>query len=286
MLSGLPQTTLKHLRQNAEGVFLYLENMTKNVSGFFSRTELLMGSDFMDRIGRVRVIVFGVGGVGSWCVESLVRSGVQHITIVDCDVVSITNVNRQLMATSRTVGMVKVDALKSHLLEINPDVNVVALQRVYNKENAGEFCLESYDYIVDAIDSLKDKISLILHATQLMRENPRMKFFSSMGAALRTNPFAVSKAEFWEVKGDPLARMLRKRFKSMGEYPSHKFTCVYSTELPRENKGDAVPEDAPLGLGTQKHINGTMPHVTIMFGTALAGLIVNDIDNLLTSQDA
>ncbi len=249
---------------------------------FFGRTELLMGSDFMRRIGEVRVIVLGVGGVGSWCVESLVRSGVRHITLVDCDVVSATNVNRQLMATSRTVGQVKVEALKAHLLEINPAAEVTALQQVYSKEDAEAFRLETYDYIVDAIDSLKDKLALILHATRLMRENPAVTFFSSMGAALRTDPFAIRQAEFWEVKGDPLARMLRKRFKAMDEYPAHKFRCVYSTELPRENRGEAAPEAAPPGLSAKARTNGTMAHVTIMFGTALAGMIVNDIEKRLS----
>jgi tRNA A37 threonylcarbamoyladenosine dehydratase len=260
--------------------------MTKKEAGIFSRTELLMGSEFMRRMGEVRVIVLGVGGVGSWCVESLVRSGIGQITLVDCDVVSVTNVNRQLMATSKTVGMAKVEVLKQRLLDINPRVEVTCLQKVFQKENAEEFHLETYDYIVDAIDSLKDKLSLILHATRLMKECPHINFFSSMGAALRTDPFAISKAEFWEVTGDPLARMLRKRFKSMKEYPAHKFTCVYSTELPRENMGDEVEEVAPADLGAKARINGTMAHVTIMFGTALAGLVVNDIEKRMRAQKA
>ncbi len=257
--------------------------MIEKESSFFGRTELLMGGDFMNLIGQVRVIVFGVGGVGSWCVESLVRSGVRHIAIVDSDVVSPTNVNRQLMATSKTIGMAKVDALKKHLQEVNPNVEVDALQSVYSEESASEFGLETYDYIVDAIDSLKDKASLILHATRLMKESHRITFFSSMGAALRTNPFAIARAEFWDVKGDPLARMLRKRFRSMEEYPTHKFQCVYSTELPRENKGKVMADEIHLELGLKDRINGTVPHVTMMFGAALAGLVVNDVERRITA---
>jgi len=251
---------------------------------FFSRTELLMGPAFMDRIRQVRVIVLGVGGVGSWCAESLARSGVHHLTLVDSDVVCASNVNRQLMATSCTLGRPKVEVLKERLQEINPAMQVTALRQVYQQSSAPSFHLEEYDYIIDAIDSLKDKLCLILHATQLMKENPHISFFSSMGAALRTDPFAISKAEFWEVQGDPLARMLRKRFKSMRVYPAHKFLCVYSTELPRENALPSSPaeEPTPSDLPAKARINGTMAHVTIMFGTALAGLVVNDIERRLS----
>ena len=236
-----------------------------------------MGSDYMERIGGVRVIVFGVGGVGSWCVEALVRSGVRRITLVDSDRVCASNVNRQLMATSKTVGMLKVEVLKQRLLEINPAVEVEALPLVYQKETAVQFHLEQYDYIVDAIDSLKDKVSLILQATQLMREHRHVVFFSSMGAALRTNPLAVGSAEFWEVQGDPLARMLRKR-----EYPAHKFLCVYSTELPRENRGEPVAPESVGGPAAKARINGTMAPVTMAFGVSLAGLVVNDVEKKMS----
>lgn len=245
---------------------------------FFGRTELLMGGDYMRNLSRVRVIVFGVGGVGSWCVEALVRSGVGRITLVDSDQVCASNVNRQLMATSKTLGRLKVDVLKQRLLEINPAAEVEALPMVYQKETAEQFHLEQYDYIVDAIDSLKDKICLILQATRLMRECRHVTFFSSMGAALRIDPLAVSKAEFWEVQGDPLARMLRKRFKSMHEYPAHKFLCVYSTELPRENRGEAIAPESVGGPAAKARINGTMAAVTMTFGVVLASLVTADVE--------
>ena len=126
-------------------------------SAIFRRNELLLGGETMERIAQKRVIIFGVGGVGSWCAESLVRSGISRLTIVDSDCVSVTNINRQLMATTKTVGQVKVDALKERLLSINPKAEITALQQVFSEETAESFQLDTYDYIIDAIDSLKDK---------------------------------------------------------------------------------------------------------------------------------
>ena len=172
------------------------------------RTQLLLGKDNLEKLQSARVLLFGVGGVGSWCAEGLVRSGIRNITIVDSDQVCASNCNRQLMATSRTIGEVKVDALRQRLLEINPDANITAYQKVYNAETAEEFHMEEYDFIIDAIDSLKDKADLILRATALPNH---ITFVSSMGAALRRDPFMIRKAEFFKVKGDPLARALRKK---------------------------------------------------------------------------
>ena len=197
----------------------------------FRRSELLLGVDTIERIGQKRVIIFGVGGVGSWCAESLVRSGIRHLTIVDSDRVCITNINRQLMATTKTVGQVKVEVLKERLLSINPSADITALQKIFTQDTADEFEIGSYDYIIDAIDSLKDKALLILMATRT-----KAKFISSMGAALKLDPTRIKITEFWKVQGDPLARALRKKFKQLGEYPKRKFQCVYSDEL-LTNKG-------------------------------------------------
>ena len=138
--------------------------MNAREQAIFGRTELLLGEDVMQALSRMKVIIFGVGGVGSWCAEGLVRSGIKHLTIVDSDMVSITNVNRQLMATVKTVGQVKVEALKTRLLEINPDAEIEAVQAIYCDETADSFDLDSYDYVVDAVDSLKNKALLILRA--------------------------------------------------------------------------------------------------------------------------
>ena len=235
----------------------------------FRRSELLLGDEAMCRIGEKRVIIFGVGGVGSWCAESLVRSGIKHLTIVDSDRVCITNINRQLMATSKTVGQVKVEALKERLLSINPSAEINALQQIFTAETAESFDIGSYDYIIDAIDSLKDKALLILIATSpfLGGSEREVKFFSSMGAALKLDPTRIKIAEFWKVQGDPLARALRKRFKRDGQYPKRKFLCVYSDEL-LENKKPIDPEDKG---------NGTIAHITAIFGFMLAGLVIQDV---------
>ena len=235
----------------------------------FRRSELLLGDEAMSRVAEKRVIIFGVGGVGSWCAESLVRSGIRKLTIVDSDRVSITNINRQLMATTKTVGQVKVDALKERLLSINPSAEITAQQQIFTAETAESFELDTYDYIIDAIDSLKDKALLILMATSLpsLRGDKRgVQFFSSMGAALKLDPTRIKTAEFWKVQGDPLARALRKRFKSDGHYPKRKFQCVFSDEL-LENQKPIDPDDKG---------NGTIAHITAIFGFMLAGLVIQD----------
>jgi tRNA A37 threonylcarbamoyladenosine dehydratase len=227
----------------------------------FRRAELLFGDEGMSRIAEKRVIIFGVGGVGSWCAESLVRSGIRKLTIVDSDCVSVTNINRQLMATTKTVGQVKVDALKERLLTINPSAEITALQQVFNADSASQFGLEEYDYIIDAIDSLKDKALLILLACQT-----KAKLFSSMGAALKLDPTRIKTAEFWKVTGDPLARALRNRFKRDKQFPKRKFQCVFSDEL-LENKMPIDPDDKG---------NGSIVHITAIFGMMLAGLVIQD----------
>lgn len=221
----------------------------------FQRSELLLGAEAMSRIAEKRVIVFGVGGVGSWCAESLVRSGIKHLTIVDSDVVCTSNINRQLMATTETVGQVKVEVLKERLLSINPSAEITAIHEFFTAETAESFHLDTYDYIIDAIDSLKDKAHLILMACQT-----EATFFSSMGAALKLDPTHIKIAEFRKVQGDPLARVLRKKFKHEGQYPARKFLCVYSDEL-IEPKGEG---------------KGSLVHITAIFGHMLAGLVVQD----------
>ena len=258
----------------------------------FRRSELLLGNEAMERIARKRVIIFGVGGVGSWCAESLVRSGIRQLTIVDSDRVCITNINRQLMATTKTVGHVKVEALKERLLTINPQAEITALQRIFTQETSASFDIDSYDYIIDAIDSLKDKALLILMACQ-----SKARLFSSMGAALKMDPTRIRVTEFWKVKGDPLARALRKKFKSQEQFPKRKFQCVYSDEL-LTNRGhnatcgteQCMCPKAKMGPGdpsllnhewcsSKAQINGTMAHVTAIFGFMLAGLVLQDVAN-------
>ena len=252
--------------------------------GIFKRTELLVGGDTMDAISQKRVIVFGVGGVGSWCVESLVRSGIRKITIVDSDSVCITNINRQLMATTKTVGKPKVEVLKRRLLEINPRAEIDARQEIYSDQTADSFHLETYDYVIDAIDSLDNKASLIRRAC-----SSGATLFSSMGAALKMDPTKVSVAEFWKVRGCPLGAALRRKFKKSKKFPAKKFKCVYSEEL-LQNKGTCgdcgtaecvcrkqTTVDENDWHSAKVHTNGTMAHITAIFGFTLAGLVMEDI---------
>lgn len=232
----------------------------------FHRTERLLGPNGYNALTDKRVIIFGVGGVGSWCAESLIRTGIRHLTIVDCDKVSITNVNRQLMATTETVGRVKVEVMKERLLSINPKADITAIQCFYTVENADQFDLSGYDYIVDAIDSLQDKALLILNACRT-----KAGFYSSMGAALKMDPTRIQVAEFWNVKGCPLGAALRRKFKKMKLFPARKFKCVFSDEL-LTNKGESDEE-----LGFKAQINGSLSHITAIFGFTIAGLIVQDI---------
>lgn len=267
--------------------------------GIFNRAELLLGQDAMGRLKDLRVIILGVGGVGSWCAESLVRSGVGHLTIVDSDRVCVTNINRQAMATLKTVGQVKVDALRARLLDINPHVEIEALQRIYTADTAEEFPLDSYDYIIDAIDSLKDKALLILRATACRHA----RLFSSMGAALKMDPSRIAVDEFWKVKGDPLAAALRRKFKKSGQLPRRKFKCVYSDELLKnegQNRscgtGACMCPKATTGPGDPRllnhewcslkaQINGTLAHITAIFGFMLAGLVLKDVTDHMKNEN-
>lgn len=239
-----------------------------------SRSRLLLGDAAMQRLAGARVILFGVGGVGSWAAEALVRTGLGHITLVDSDRVSVSNINRQLPATVLTVGRLKVEAMRDHLLAINPDADVTVIPAAYTPATASMFNLADYDYVIDAIDSLQCKAALIMHATSLKN----VRLYSSMGAALKLDPTRVRVAEFWKVQGCPLARALRQRFKRTGMMPRRKFKCVYSDELV-SNLGTAVGTD--LG-GSQwdaakAAVNGSLLQCTGTFGFTLASLVVADL---------
>jgi tRNA A37 threonylcarbamoyladenosine dehydratase len=266
--------------------------------GLFQRTELLLGDDVMERIANARVIIFGIGGVGSWCAESLVRTGIRHLTIVDSDRVCMTNINRQLHATTKTVGAVKTEVLKQRLLEINPKAEITAIQRIYNEETSDSFDLASYHFVIDAIDSLGSKAHLIRTVT---RTNAVL--FSSMGASLKLDPTRIKVAEFWKVNGCPLGSALRKKIRK-GEKPAKKFLCVYSDELLQNRgqkatcgtekclcpKAEVGPGDPELvnheWCSMKAQINGTTAHITAIFGFTLAGLVVQAINSQQYTADS
>lgn len=255
--------------------------MTEQEQNIFQRTELLIGAEKLNLLHEAKVVIFGVGGVGSWCAESLIRSGIGHLTIVDSDEISLSNVNRQLHATTLTVDMPKVEVLKKRLLAINPDAEINARLEVYDEESAFRYSLDQYDVVIDAIDSLSNKMFLIQQATK-----SHAHFFSSMGAALKMDPTRIHVAEFWKVNGCPLAAALRRRLRK-GEKPSKKFLCVYSDEL-LSNEGEstakfhdpATAESAVHGQSVKATANGTFCHITAIFGMTLSGLAV---ESLITS---
>ena len=231
---------------------------------FFSRSEALLGEAAMKRLADARVLVVGVGGVGSWCAEALMRTGVGHITLVDDDAVAESNVNRQCPATAKTIGRPKVEAMAERLKEINPGCEVEAICARYPCSLFPIPC----SLIVDAIDSVDCKAELILGATEA-----GVPLVSSMGAALRLDPTKVKVTRFEKVEGDGLARALRQRFKKLERFPKAKFTCVWSveqpilnTETPRHREG--TENSASLCLCVKN--KGSLMPVTATFGMCLA----------------
>lgn len=244
------------------------------MDGIFDRAELLLGEEGMNRLEEARVIVFGVGGVGSWCAECLVRTGVGHLTIVDFDAVAPSNVNRQLMATVKTIGRPKVEVLAERLKDINPEVDLTVIRGLYDPVTASSFDLQDYEAVVDCIDSLRDKTLLILNATRA-----RVPLFSSMGAARKMDPTRIKVAEFGKVFGCPLARALRQRFKKEQTWPPRKFPCVFSDELVENigavgKPGEEADKDSPIRKGAP---NGSLMHITAIFGITLAGLVIKHL---------
>jgi tRNA A37 threonylcarbamoyladenosine dehydratase len=239
----------------------------------FARTELLLGSETMREIASKRVILFGVGGVGSWCAEGLIRSGITQLTIVDSDKVAVANINRQLPATTKTVGMLKVEVLRNRLIEINPNAQITSIPHIYCPESAESFQLGKYDYVIDAIDSLSNKLDLLCRASAT-----NAVVFSSMGAGLRLDPQKIRVAEFKKVRGCKLAYALRQKLKK-GETLKKPILCVYSEEINKNNGEDALANADENSSFRKARINGTMVQVTAVFGFTLSGLVIQDIVN-------
>lgn len=254
----------------------------------FHRSELLVGRAAMERLAATRVILFGLGGVGGWCAEALVRSGVGHLTLVDSDSVCVTNVNRQLQALPTNVGRYKVDELAARLRVIHPEVSLEPRRELFDATTRDTFALESYDYVLDAIDSLSPKLGLILLT---LRSGPTL--FSALGASAKLDPTRVRVGSIWDTRACPLARRIRRRLRHHGI--TADFQVVHSDEL-IENQGQAAacgtpgclcPKSAVDADGTtlpahewcsaKAFINGSMVPVTATFGMTLASLVIRDV---------
>ena len=237
-----------------------------NNSELFERTALLLGEDAMERLTHTRVALFGVGGVGGYALEALVRSGIRDVTVIDGDTVSVSNINRQIIATSHTVGRAKVEVAKERAEEINPDVSITALNMFFSKENADTIDFSSFDYVIDAIDTVSSKIELIMRAKEA-----GVPIISSMGAGNKLDPTAFEVSDIYKTSVCPLARVIRTELKKRGV---KSLKVVYSKEEPIK----AVASDP--GGATTRHSPGSIAFVPSVVGLIIAGEVLKDISGI------
>jgi len=233
----------------------------------FARTELLIGSEALKKLQGASVAVFGVGGVGSFAAEGLVRGGIGSIDIFDNDNVALSNLNRQLPALRSTVGMLKVEVMKQRLLDINPDLKINAYPVFFSKENAQTFDFTKYDYIVDAIDTVTSKLLLIEMATAA-----GVPIISSMGAGNKLDPTAFEVADIYQTSVDGLARVIRYECRKRG---IERLKVVYSKETPLKPKGPA-PVEAGSAI-KKRQVPGSISFVPSVAGLIIAGEVIKDI---------
>ena len=227
----------------------------------FSRFELLVGEDNIQKLNQSHVIVFGVGGVGGYVVEALVRSGIGHITIVDNDVVSLSNLNRQIIATQETIGQKKVDVMKKRILSIHPECDVTTLDMFYLPETADQIDLSQYDYVVDAIDTITSKIELAVRCDQ------KIPLISSMGTGNKMNPALLQVSDIYKTSVCPLAKVMRRELKK--RRVKH-LKVVYSQELPM--KPYASDE-----ITHKRVIPGSTSFVPSSAGLLIASEVIKDL---------
>lgn len=244
----------------------------------FSRTELLLGREAMERLADARVAVFGIGGVGGYTVEALVRSGVGAVDLIDDDKVCLTNINRQIYATRKTIGQYKVDAAAERIAEINPGTKVRTFKTFYTPETAGQFDFSHYDYIVDAIDTVTGKLALAENAYAA-----GTPVISSMGAGNKMDPTAFEVADIYNTSVCPLARIMRKELKRRG-IPSLK--VVYSKEKPLVPVDDLAiscrahcvcPPGTARKCTQRRQVPGSNAFVPSVVGLIIAGEVVKDL---------
>ena len=225
----------------------------------FSRTQMLLGQDAIELLNKKRVAVFGIGGVGGYVCEALVRSGIGAFDLIDSDKVSITNLNRQIIATHKTIGMYKVDVMKERMLDINPDVNVEVHRCFFLPENADDFDFQEYDYVVDAVDTVTAKIELILRA-----KKDGVPIISAMGAGNKLDPSRFKVADIYETTVCPLARVMRRELKKRG---IKELKVVYSEEK-------ALKPRVQSGEKGERPVPGSTAFVPSVCGLIMAGEIV------------
>lgn len=244
----------------------------------FSRTELLLGKDAMEKLAASRVAVFGIGGVGGYTVEALARSGIGAIDIIDDDKVCLTNINRQIIATRKTIGKYKVDVAEERILDINPDAAVRKYKTFYMPDTADQFDFTEYDYIVDAIDTVTGKIELAVNA-----QKAGTPIISSMGAGNKLNAAGFEVADIYKTSVCPLAKVMRRELKKRN---IKKLKVVYSKEPPMtpiESKEISCKSNCVCPPGTarnckqRRQVPGSVAFVPSVVGLIIAGEVVNDL---------
>ena len=244
----------------------------------FSRTQLLLGEEAMEKLKGARVAVFGIGGVGGYVCEGLVRSGVGAFDLVDDDKVCLTNLNRQIIATRKTVGKYKVDVMRERMLEINPDCDVRVHKCFYLPETAAEFNFSDYDYVVDAVDTVTAKVTLVLEA-----QKAGVPIISCMGAGNKLDPSRFRVADIYKTQGCPLARVMRTALRKRGV---KKLKVVYSDEIPTRPIEDMsiscrrhciCPPGAEHKCTERRDIPGSTAFVPSVAGLIIAGEVVKDL---------
>ena len=247
----------------------------------FSRTELLLGKEAMDKLSASRVAVFGIGGVGGYVCEALVRSGVGAFDLIDNDKVCLTNLNRQIIATHKTVGKYKTEVMKERMLEINPEADVITHNCFFLPENADEFPFEEYDYIVDAVDTVTAKIELVMKA-----QEKKIPIISCMGAGNKLDGSQFRVSDIYKTQMCPLAKVMRRELKKRGV---NKLKVVYSEEKPTRpledmsvdsRANDICPTEVEHECSKRRDIPGSVAFVPSVAGLIMAGEVVKDLCKL------
>lgn len=244
----------------------------------FSRTELLLGTDAVERLKRSRVAVFGIGGVGGYVCEALVRSGIGAFDLIDNDKVCLSNLNRQIIATTKTVGRYKTEVMRERMFDINPDVAVRIYNTFFLPENADEFPFDEYDYVVDAVDTVTAKIAIVMKAGEV-----NIPVISSMGAGNKLDPGCFKISDIYKTKVCPLAKVMRRELKKRG---IKGLKVVYSEEMPHvpgEKDGSSYKEAGIRSSnaehkGNERRITpGSVSYVPSVAGLMIAGEVVKDL---------
>ena len=251
----------------------------------FSRTQLQLGAEGMEKLYQARVAVFGIGGVGGYTVEALARSGIGELDLIDDDRVCLTNVNRQIFATRKTVGQYKVDVAEQHILEINPKATVHTYKTFYSPQTAALFDFSRYDYVVDAIDTVTGKLELVEQA-----EKAGVPIISSMGAGNKIDPTAFEVADIYETSVCPLARVMRRELKKRG---IRKLKVVYSKEPPLAPIDDMTiscrthcicPPGTARKCTQRRQVPGSNAFVPSVVGLIIAGEVIKELSGFTQSR--